>query len=50
LNAAREHARRTAERLRRDDPAMRERVDQGSLKILAAIYSLDEGTVELLDY
>jgi carbonic anhydrase len=47
--AARQHAPPTAERLRRDDPAMRERVDQGSLKILAAIYSLDEGTVELLD-
>ncbi len=47
-NAAKESARRTAARLAASDPLLAERVNSGTLKILAAIYDLDTGVVSWL--
>ena len=48
-NAVRENARRVAEKLRQDEPSLSAPLAAGKLKIVAGYYTLDQGTVELID-
>lgn len=47
-NAVRENARRMAKELAGLEPFLKERVDSGKVKVVAARYDLDSGVVELL--
>jgi carbonic anhydrase len=45
----REHVRQTAERVRNAAPVLSERAKAGQLRVVAAIYRLGDGRVELID-
>lgn len=45
----REHTKRTAKLIRKADPVLSARVASGELRVVAAVYRLTDGRVELLD-